>query len=79
MTGWGGVVVEVGEDIAFIWRARQLGHRIVLDGSVRCGHEKTVDLVDVEAWGTRRRPKVVETGAGAGAAPQGGERQVAGA
>jgi hypothetical protein len=46
------------EDIDFTWRARQLGYKVVLDGSVRCGHEKTVDLADVEAWATRRRPVV---------------------
>ena len=50
--------VDVGEDIDFTWRARQLGYTIVLEGSVRCGHEKIVDLADVEAWGTRGKSVV---------------------
>jgi hypothetical protein len=48
--------VEIGENIDFTWRAQ-------LDSSVRCGHEKTVDLADVEAWAGRdgqRRGEVRE-------------------
>jgi hypothetical protein len=52
--------VEVGEDVDFTWRARLLGYSVVLEGSIRCGHQKTVDLGQVEAWAAgARRPRVV--------------------
>ena len=29
---------KVGEDMAFCWRARQLGYKILLDTDIKCGH-----------------------------------------
>ena len=29
---------RVGEDLAFCWRARQLGYKVLLDADVKCGH-----------------------------------------
>jgi hypothetical protein len=55
--------VDVGEDVDFTWRARQLGYRLVLDATVRCGHHKVVDLGQVEAWATRGRGRGGPAGA----------------
>lgn len=31
-------IMNVGEDIAFCWRARQCGYKIILDPRIECGH-----------------------------------------
>lgn len=31
-------IAGLGEDLSFCWRARQLGHKILLDTDVKCGH-----------------------------------------
>lgn len=37
-------MASVGEDLAFCWRARQCGHKIICDPAVTCGHVGNVTI-----------------------------------